>query len=221
MRNSKNLLDLTYKDLAELFGTTEEEIVSYCGDMIDTLDFRYRKMEGEERDQLILKVLSIVDGNEVSKAGEDRLNDWEKGWSENFEEFKEGKKDIERLVPKYFRKNVPIRLFGEYVQPMEDDFVLNLTKVFRSWLFKKYFQFVDDIHEFGCGPGWHLAYLASIFPGKHLYGYDWSNASQKILQALAQHRRCKIQGRHFDFFHPDHSVMIAPQSAVYTFAALE
>ncbi len=151
------MVELTLERLAELFGSSEEEIVAYCKDQIASLDFRYGKLEGEERDQLILKVLSIVDGNEVSKSGEDRLYDWEKGWSENFEEFKEGKDDIEKLVPKYFKKNVPIRLSGEYVQPMQDDFVLNLTKVFRSYLFQKYFQSVEHIHEFGCGPGWHLA----------------------------------------------------------------
>lgn len=115
MRNSKNLLDLTCKDFAGLFGTTEEEIVTYCGDLIENSNFHYRKLKGEERDQLILKVLSIIEAKKVPKAGEDRLYDWEKGWSENFEEFEEGKEDIERLVPKYSKKNVPIRLFGEYV----------------------------------------------------------------------------------------------------------
>lgn len=221
MRNSKNLLDLTCKDFAGLFGTTEEEIVTYCGDLIENSNFHYRKLKGEERDQLILRVLSIVDAKKVLKVEEGRLPDWEEGWSENFEEFEERKDDVERLVPKYFKKNVPIRLFGEYVQPMGNDFVLNLTKIFRSWLFKKYFQSVDHIHEFGCGSGWHLAYLASVFSGKHLYGYDWTSASQKILQALAQNRGWKIQGRHFDFFHPDRSVTIPLQSATYTFGALE
>ena len=215
--------ELTSRLLAELFGAAEEEILTFCGDMIDKLDFRYRKLEGKERDQLILKVLSTVDGKKLPKAGVDRLNDWEKGWSENFKGLEEGNGNIENLVPEYYQKNVPIRLLGDYVLPKQDNFVLNITKVFRSWLFQKYFQFqyVEQIHEFGCGSGWHLAYLASIFHDKRLYGYDWSKTSQKIIKKLYQQLGCEIQGRHFDFFHPDYSVSIAPKSAVYTFGALE
>ena len=80
--------------------------MTYCGDLIENSNSHYRKLKGEERDQLILKVLSIIDAKKVPKVREDRLNVWEEGWSENFEEFKEGKGDIERLVPKYFKKNV-------------------------------------------------------------------------------------------------------------------
>ena len=223
MHNSKNLLDLTSKDFADLFGTTEEEMVEYCGDQISSFDFNYRKMEGEERDQLILRILRRIDSKEVSTAGQERQPDWEKGWNENLLEFIDSGNNVDKLVPKYFKKNVPIRLLGDYVLPKQDNFVLNITKVFRSWLFQKYFQFqyVEQIHEFGCGSGWHLAYLASIFHDKRLYGYDWSKTSQKIIKKLYQQLGCEIQGRHFDFFHPDYSVSIAPKSAVYTFGALE
>ncbi len=41
MRNSKNFLDLTCKDFAGLFGTTEEEIV-YNGPHNSDIMLRYR-----------------------------------------------------------------------------------------------------------------------------------------------------------------------------------
>ena len=61
MRNSKNLLDLTCKDFAGLFGTTEEEIVTYCGDLIENSNFHYRKLKGEERDCIVSDLRSHLE----------------------------------------------------------------------------------------------------------------------------------------------------------------
>jgi len=221
MQNSEILLDLNSKDLAELFGTTEEELLRYCREQITGFDFRYRKLEGDERDQIILKVLKDIDSEDLAVAGEKRQPDWEKGWNENLQEFIDSKYNIDKLVPKYFKKNVPVRLNKNYVMPVSENFVLNVTKVFRSWLFQKYFQKVDSIYEFGCGPAVHLAYLATIFPEKKLYGFDWARASQKIISLLSQHYGWSIEGGYFDFFHPAKTIKIESNSAVLTFGALE
>jgi len=221
MQNNKNLSDLTTSDLAELFGTTEEEMVAYCGDQIARLDFRYRELEAEERDQLILRVLKVIDSEDLATAGQERQSDWEKGWDENLQEFIESGYDVDKLVPKYFKKNIPVRLNRDYVMPVHEDFVLNVTKVFRSWLFQKYFHKVVSIYEFGCGSASHLAFLATLYPDKKLYGFDWAEKSQEIIRLLAQHYGWSIQGGCFDFFHPNETLKIEPDSAVLTFGALE
>lgn len=221
MHNNKSLSNLTSKDFAELFGTTEEEMVKYCQNIITSYDFRYRKLVGEERDRLILEVLKRIDSGGLPTTGEERQQDWEKGWNENLQEFIDSGYDINKLVPKYFKKNVPIRLNRDYVMPINENFVLNVTKVFRSWLFQKYFNKVDSIYEFGCGPATHLAYLATVYPNKKLYGFDWAKSSQKIINLLAQHYGWDIQGDFFDFFNPNKSINIGPNSAVFTFGALE
>jgi hypothetical protein len=169
----------------------------------------------------MLSILKRIDAADLQASGEDRQPDWEKGWGENLKEFVNSGYDVEKLVPKYFKKNVPVRLFGDYVQPADPDFVLSCTRLFRAWLFKKYLSSFDVIYEFGCGPATHLAYLADLYPEKELVGLDWASPSQKIIRLLAEHRGWKITGRSFDFFHPDEAVSIKKNSAIFTFGALE
>jgi hypothetical protein len=221
MQDSKKIFDLTSRDLAELFGTTEEDIELYCEDQIAGTDFCYRKLENEERDQLILKVLKHIYSEDVAAAGRERRNDWEKGWNENLQEFIDSGYNVDKLVPKYFKKNVPVRLNRDYVIPINQDFVLNVTNVFRNWLFQKYLQEAEIIYEFGCGPAVHLAYLATLYPGKRLFGFDWAKPSQEIIRLLAERYGWSIQGDWFDFFHIDETLKIESNSAVFTFGALE
>ena len=221
MDDGDKLHDLSIIDFAELFGATEEEITRFCGDQIANLDFRHRNIEGKEKEQLILKVLKHIDSENRTVAGHERLPAWEKGWSENLQEFVESRYDIDKLFPKYFKKNVPVRLNRNYVMPIHEDFVLNVTKLFRSWLYQKYFQEAENIYEFGCGSAHHLAYLAILFPDKKLHGFDWAETSRQIIRLLAQHYGWSIQGGCFDFFHPDETLNIRPNSAVFTFGALE
>jgi hypothetical protein len=124
-------------------------------------------------------------------------------------------------VPKYFKKNVPVRLNRDYVMPLDPDFVFNLTRLFRMWLFKKYLSNMDVIYEFGCGSAHHLAFLANLYPLKKLYGLDWAQSSQEIIHLLSERHGFSIKGYRFDFFHPDEGIEIEPNSAVYTFGALE
>ena len=57
MHSQENLLEVTVKDFADLFGTTTDDIKNTCMDFIDNVDFRYRKIAGIDRDNLILDVL--------------------------------------------------------------------------------------------------------------------------------------------------------------------
>jgi Trans-aconitate methyltransferase len=212
---------LKIEDFAKLFGTSPAEVRTYCSEQLANLDLRYRILEGAERDQVLLKVLCRIDDPETPESGTDRLPDWERGWGENLDEFVQSGYDVEKLVPKYFKKNVPARFMGEYILPVDPQFVLVCTRMFRSWIFGRYLSPHDTVYEFGCGPATHLAYLAQTYPGKKLIGLDWAHPSQEIISLLAQHRGWDIEGRHFDFFDPDPTLKLEPGSAVYTFGALE
>jgi SAM-dependent methyltransferase len=212
---------LTSAELATLFGTVEEEIKTYCGSVIHETDLRYRFLEQNERDQLILKVIKIIYSGELAKSGKDRQPDWEHGWRENLNEFLTSGYNLDRLVPKYFKKNVPARLNLEYIMPISPNFVFSYTHIYRTWLFLKYFQEVSNVYEFGCGPAYHLAYLAQLYPDKRLFGLDWAISSQEIIQHLAAHFKWKIEGRRFDFFQPDPDLFFERNSGILTFGALE
>lgn len=212
---------LELSDMARLFGGTEQEIERNCHAVLQEFDDRYRVTTGVERDELILQVLKKTQAADLPVAGEQRLEDWNRGWGENLKEFVESEFNTATLAPKYLKKNVPVRLFKEFVQPLEPDFTLKMTKLFHTWLAATYMADADSIYEFGCGTGFHLANLAATYPKKQLFGFDWAQPSVELLAIMRERVGLNILGRRFDFFAPDESVMFNENSVVYTFGALE
>lgn len=192
-----------------------------CGDMIEKGDFSYKKMEGEERDSLILGVLKRIHGDDLPSAGQQRLTAWERGWQENLDDLVATNYDLNALIPRYFKKQAPARLDLEYIAPLGDNFIFNYTDVYRTWVFKKFLGEAKNIYEFGCGSACNLAHLASLFPEKSFFGMDWATPSQEIIKALKNRFGWDINGSRFDFFNPPDDFEILSDSAVLTFGALE
>ncbi|MGE4297674.1 MAG: hypothetical protein AB7E47_06565 [Desulfovibrionaceae bacterium] len=213
--------NLDLEDLARLFGAAPEELARHCHEEIASVDLHYSPLGSEERDALLLRILKTMDEPALPVAGESRKPDWERGWRENLDDFIASGHDVRALVPKYYRKRAPARLFGDYVMPRSDDFVFNVTHIFRLWLFKTYFTGKRHFFEFGCGSGQHVAFLASLFPGAACTGLDWARPSQEIIAVMAEKTGWDVRGRNFDFFNPDKSIDIPDDSAVFTFGALE
>lgn len=212
---------LELKDFGELFGGMVKEVEAFCGEFISKFSWEYKILTGQERDQLLLTVLQKTDSSELKSSGAQRSQDWEDGWSENLKEFTASGFDVAKLVPKYFKQNVPVRLLGNYVLPSDPDFTINITRLFRLFMFNKYLSECNEIHEFGCGTGHHLASFALSAPDKKYFGYDWASSSQRILKLLAEQKGWSIAGRRFDFFAPDPTITFMPRTAVMTFGALE
>ena len=61
--------ELKSKDFARLFGTAVNDIPDDCQKLIAQHNFRYRKLDGGERDQDLLDVLGRVDSNQFSVTG--------------------------------------------------------------------------------------------------------------------------------------------------------
>jgi hypothetical protein len=221
MKEQNEILKVTTADFARLFGTNDEEVEALCGSLIEKGDFRYQRVAGEARDTLILQALEKIFAQDLAKAGTERQRDWENGWRENLNEFIASDNDLTKLIPKYFKKEVPARLNLEYVKPFSSNFVFDYTHVYRTWIFKKFLSSAEAIYEFGCGPAYHLAYLAQLFPQKKLVGLDWAHSSQEIIKVLVERYGWNIHGRKFDFFHPDPNLTLSEKSAVFTFGALE
>lgn len=86
-------------------------------------DFQYRHLTKEERDKLIIRILEKIDDPKLTLAGIEGKNRWEKGWQENLDNFILSGYAPEALIPKYIRPNQPIRLFGDYVMPLDPQIV--------------------------------------------------------------------------------------------------
>ena len=105
--------------------------------------------------------------------------------------------------------------------PDDPNFELNFFKVYRFWLFNKYLKGFDAVYEFGCGTGHNLVTLAQMFPDIELHGFDWTNASVKLLEKIAETTGYNIKSHLFDMFNPDESIKIPKNCAVITMGALE
>lgn len=213
--------ELTREDFARLFGTTIDDIPDGCQELIAKMDFRYKTLTGAERDQIILRVLKTIDSDSLSVVGGGRKSVWEKGWAENYQNFLEKDYDINELVPKYYRPGQILRLYRDYITTYAPNFEFNFFKVFRLWLFKKYFKDAKSIYEFGCGPGHNLIALAEFFPARKIHGLDWSVSSRDLVNKIADVHKYNLTGHLFDMFSPDNTLEITRNSAILTIGALE
>jgi hypothetical protein len=212
---------LGIEDFARLFGTTADTLPERSRALIAEGDFRYRPLAGEERDRVLLDVLTRVDSGEWSTAGEQGKPRWEKGWSENLEGFRKSGRDLSQLVPKYIRPHQAVRLDQNYVMPVDPNFELKWFEIFQQWLFTTYFKDAKVIYEFGCGSGINLAALATLYPDKKYIGLDWTAAATEIVDEMSRAYGWNMKGQRFDFFHPDKNVTIEPGATIFTVGALE
>jgi SAM-dependent methyltransferase len=212
---------LTDVAFAELFGTTPERVRAHAGTELDAADWSFEPLCESRRDALVLQSLHRIHTPRLAHAGEHRAAEWDQGWRENYDEFVASGFDKRKLVPKYVKEGVPVRLQRAYVQPSQRDFVYRYTRVFRAWLFREHLAPYSTVYEIGCGTGDNLMHFAELFPEAQLHGLDWAPSSQDILRAAAVHHGVRLAAARFDFFAPDPALRLAPGSAVLTFGALE
>lgn len=213
-------LDLRQGDFEDLFGEPLGTLFPECRELVESLDFRHDVLQGSSREDVFLRVLTTLD-QDLEAAGKHRKQRWEDGWGENLSDFQHTGYDLAALVPKFVRPHEIIRLREEYIRPYSHQFEVNFVKVLRHWMFKKWFHSVDNIYEFGCGTGHNLVDAAFLFPGRLLYGLDWSQASQAILRLMNTQHGFNIVGREFDMLDPDESFSLGPRSGVFTIGAME
>lgn len=199
-----------------------EEAVS----LINQLDLGYRFLTCKERDSQILKIIRILDEPLVS-SGPKRLEDWEKGWDQNLQEYIESKYNEKSLLPYYYRRGQTVmRLWDDYILPRSPDFEANFLSVLQIIIAKTYFKNVSSIYEFGCGPSHNLLAFGRTVPNKIYYGLDWTNSSKKILNLVDKQAKKTHSGNRFywafiDLFHPDPEFHVDSDSAIFTFGSME
>ncbi|NQU78860.1 class I SAM-dependent methyltransferase [Candidatus Woesearchaeota archaeon] len=213
--------ELTLEDFARLFGTTIDDIPDDCRELIAKTDFRYKKLISDKRKKIILRILKTIDSDSLSVVGAHRMPAWEKGWSENLQNFVDSNFDLNELIPKFVKRNEVIRLNSNYVLPTNKNFETCFVEVLRTYIFRKYFSDAPAVYEFGCGTGLNLVNLAKLFQEKKLYGLDWSTASRDIVNKIAITQKMNLTGILFDMYSPDYQLDIDKGSAVFTIGAME
>lgn len=95
---------LTATDFAPSFGVSAGRLPRPCVYLIDACDFRYRVLQGREKDDLILQVIRRLDSDNQRAGTEARKEVWERGWREAFAEYVASGFAPEKLVPKFVRR---------------------------------------------------------------------------------------------------------------------
>jgi hypothetical protein len=198
-----------------------KDFPKYIEDKLNELDLKYRFPNNKERDEAILENIKYLIEEEPVVAGDDRINIWENGWSENLEEYKETG-DLLSIAPKYLGKHKIQRLNGKFIIPESENFEIHLVSIFQLIIFDKYLKEYSNIYEFGAGTGHNLLRVRSINKNANLYSMEWTKAGVDLINYVAKDLNDdKLFGILFDNTKPNYDIKLGLNSAVYTFAALE
>ncbi len=209
--------EITIKDFEDAIG---ENLSDHLKSKIAECDFSYNELDQPERDGLISDMIKFLLEDFVVRAGEHRINDWNKGWSENQIEFSDSG-TLDSLVPKYFGKYQYVRWNSEWIKPISKNFEYNMARILQYWLFEKFFKNSDHIYEFGCGTGHNLLRAQEINPSASVCGLDWALSSQDSIAEINKKLGTQLSSKNFNFFDFDKSYRLQNNSGIYTFAALE
>lgn len=198
-----------------------DKLSSFIAKKIREAKLVYETINRNERDTVILKIVSVLLDDSIPFSGKHRFRQWEKGWKENFDLYSENQDD-KFLVPKYHGKYDIVRVNGEFVKAVSTDFELNMISIIIYWVTYKYLRGVKNIFDFGCGPGHHLLKIREVNPRANIWGLDWVISSQKTVEKVAQrHGDEKMYAKQFDYFNPDYKFKLPPNSGILTVASLE
>lgn len=186
---------------------------------INDFNMTYTELSKEERDEYILKVMNVLN-SDITVSGKHRIEEWEKGWGENFNKFKESG-NIEDLIPRYHSKYDIVRWDGDVVKPTNPNFDYKIHICLIDTILHHYSKDMNNVYEFGCGPGYHLIRLFNHNNELNITGCDWAKSSQSIINTINETLSYDIKSHNFDFFNPDFNLNFGEKSLIYTVAALE
>lgn len=205
---------------ATALGLAPDEIDSRTCDLLNRAKLSYHDLGPAQQPELEAEIERTIAAG-FTVVGEHRANIWRDAWQEQLERFEQSNFDLEALNPKFIAGSPVIRWQGKYVQAISDRFELAFFEILRDWLFRKYLADVGHLYEFGSGSAFNVAAYARLFTDTRITALDWAPAAVGIANLLHQKLGMKVEGRKFDFFAPDRSVVLGPDSAVLTICALE
>jgi len=213
-----------FKKMLNIKNDLDPEVIS----MIEKANTKYSLCNSAEQDDVILSIVKRVYNNGFSVSSQKRQAEWDRGWSENLNELNKVKiitdnifTSLTALDPKYYRRSDIFRLNKDYVKSNNKNFEYTFYKILRHWLFKEFCSEAKSIYEYACGPCHNLVALSAMYKDKNLIGLDWAESSQEISKKLKKDFNININGYAFNFFKPNYSIDIDPNSLFLTIGGLE
>lgn len=183
-------------------------------------DLSYSEISKSANNEAILRVLNALN-SDLIQVGAHRSGDWEKGWQENYENYKQSK-NLSDVIPKYFNKIPLIRWKQEWIQPNSPTMEYDMLGLIVNFITDSYLEDFSNVYEFGCGTGHNLLRIRNRMQDVNLIGLDWATSSQALIRQVAVDTSDpKFTGENFDYFKPNRDLKIRDNSAVITVASLE
>tara|TARA_R110002012_G_scaffold321602_1_gene550076 strand:- start:415 stop:1341 length:927 start_codon:yes stop_codon:yes gene_type:complete len=212
---------LTKKEIANFFGTSEDNLGPHFESLYQNLDMRYRVIEGKEKEDLILDILNKIENDKQIIGAPERTNIWFNGWNENLQDFLSSK-DSESIVPKFIRPNNVVRLGGQFIEPYNTFFERDYAKLLQCFVYNKYIsKDIKNVYEFGCGSGFNLINLSSMKSDINLYGSDFVKSSVDLINEMGDHYGLSMKSELFNMLEPNYDYQIKENSCVFTHGAIE
>lgn len=212
---------ITPEILANSFGTSVDDLTDEVLELLSLMKQQYTIIDGEERERLIVEIINKINSDKQVIGAPERTQRWFEGWKENLDEFQQSQYNLDSLMPKFIRKDQPIRFMGDYIHAQEEHFEHEYFNIFRTWLFEKYFKSYDSIYDIGCGCSYNLIKLCEMFPNKKIYGFDFVQSSVDIVSELANKHNLNVEGNLFNIIEPDYSIDLDENSLVFTSGVIE
>src|SRR3990167_8018255 len=176
-----------------------------------------KKIEGAERDALILQILKRIDADTQVVGSPERADAWERGWSEARQKFR-NHPVAESLIPPFIHGDQPGRWKQEFYQPDDVRNELAHVRMMQDWI-GNHLEDCAHIAEFGCGTGFNLVALAQRLPGKYFVGFDFSPAAVDLVNQAGWALQLPIVAYRFDMLCPGPA--LAANYGIFTFGAVE
>lgn len=221
MKSELEIKNVDLQTLADSFGTDISDVQKVCEEKLHAIDTEYKIYSGSQREKLIIEILKSIDFDKQIIGAPERTDVWNDGWNENLILLKNNNYQLDSLLPKFIRKNKPMRFMGEYILPNEKNFEHEYFNIYRSWLFEKYFSDYDSIYDIGCGSSYNLVELCKQFPKKKIYGFDFVQSSVDIVNEISKFYNFNSEGKIFDIINPDFNIHLDENSLIFTAGVIE
>ena len=213
--------DISIQDIANILGSTADEVRDLCGTLIESCDFRHNIVIGGDRDNILVEVLKEIAADRRKVGTPKRRAVWERGWNENLKLFEASQNDRDALTPKFIRPSSTMRWRQTFIQPATLSLESDLYSVVRQWLFKKYLTEVATTYEFGCGTGHNLLALSELFPSMELHGLDFVESAVALVEKVSLAYSINLNSHLFDMANPPSDFALARNSAALSFGSIE
>ena len=196
---------VTIKDIEKSFGDKAENFSENLLNTIKSINLNYQTIENKDLEKLHIEILEKLFLDRQKIGALERTEIWEKGWEENLNKFINNPNDESALIPRFIRPGLPIRFFQKFIKPENKMFELDYFRIYRLWLFEKYFKNYENIYEFGCGTGFNLLEGARLFKNKNFFGSDFVESSVKLVNSLAKnYNLSNLEAEKFNFIEPNY-----------------